>query len=68
MAIKHKNFNVNWCCISLFSVLQIKAKEEEEEEEEEEKKSGNPTDPTILGPTLKCFGTSENYSSIFMVF
>ena len=30
--------------------------------------SGNPIDPTFLGPTLKHFGTSENFSSIFRVF
>ena len=30
--------------------------------------SGNPTDPTFLGPTLNFFGTSENFSSIFRVF
>ena len=27
--------------------------------------SGNPTDPTFLGPTLNFLGTSENFSSIF---
>ena len=30
--------------------------------------SGNPTDPTFLGPTLNFLGTSENFSSIFRVF
>ena len=30
--------------------------------------SGNTTEPTFLGPTVKCFGTSENFSSIFRVF
>ena len=29
---------------------------------------GNPTDPTFLGPTLKMFGTSGNFSLIFKVF
>ena len=29
--------------------------------------SGNPTGPTFLGP-LNCFGTSENFSSIYRVF
>ena len=27
--------------------------------------SGNPTDPTFLGPTLNFFETSENFFSIF---
>ena len=30
--------------------------------------SGNPTDPTFLGPTQIFFGTSENFSCIFRVF
>ena len=30
--------------------------------------SGNPIDPTFLGPTPNLFGTSENFSSIFRVF
>ena len=30
--------------------------------------SGNPTDPTFMGPTLNFFETSEIFSSIFRVF
>ena len=30
--------------------------------------SGNPTDPTFLRPTLKFFGISENFSSVYGVF
>ena len=30
--------------------------------------SGNPTDPTFLGPILNCFGTSENFSLILGYF